>query len=66
MEAYPVQNSDRRERFAEVMAGLSDYSPEQLDGELIDLYATHVALKGEVIQGGAQGFLEELRLRVKN
>ena len=66
MAAYPIKKSQRRERFAEVMAGLKDYSPEQLDGELIDLYATHVSLQGELIQGGAQGFLEELRLRSIN
>ena len=44
------------------MAGLRDYKAEQLDGELIDLYATHVALKGESLRG-AQDFLERLRER---
>ena len=61
MNAYPVGKLSRRERFAEVMAGVKDYSAEQLDGELIDLYATSLALGGQA--KGTQAFLEELRLK---
>ena len=32
MEAYPVTDQ-RRDRFAEVMTGLREYSAEELDGE---------------------------------
>tara|TARA_Y100001968_G_scaffold212345_1_gene195490 strand:- start:64594 stop:65265 length:672 start_codon:yes stop_codon:yes gene_type:complete len=60
MEAYPVNKTSRRERFAEVMAGLRDYTAEELDGELLDLYATNRSLSGSVLQG-ADGFLEDLR-----
>ena len=42
LNAYKVDKSVRRERFAEVMAGLRDYSAEQLDGELLDLHETSV------------------------
>ena len=38
MEAYAVNKSARRERFAEVIAGIRDYTAEELDGELLDLY----------------------------
>ena len=34
MEAYAVNKSARRERFAEVIAGIRDYTAEELDGEL--------------------------------
>jgi len=63
MAAYPIPKAQRRERFAEVMSGLRDYSAEQLDGELLDLYATYLALGGE-LNYGAKGFLEDLRLKV--
>ena len=63
MAAYPITKSYRRERFAEVMAGIRDYSAAELDGELLDLYSTHLALVGETHQG-AQTFLEALRARV--
>ena len=63
MNAYPITKLQRRERFAEVMAGLKDYTAEQFDGELLDLYATYVSLGGKPIKG-AQAFLRELRLRV--
>ena len=63
MDAYPIKKAHRRERFAEVMAGLSDYSAEQLDGELLDLHATHLALGGWANQG-VKGFLDDLRLKV--
>ena len=60
MEAYPVSKNQRRERFAEVMAGMRDYSAEELDGEFLDLYATHLKLEGR--QGlSAEAFLAELR-----
>lgn len=60
MEAYPVTKSQRRERFAEVMAGMRDYSAEELDGEFLDLHATHLKLEGR--QGlSAEDFLAELR-----
>ena len=62
MEAYPVTKAQRRERFAEVMAGLRDYNSEELDGELLDLHATQVALGG-VNRQGAEGFLDDLRAR---
>ncbi len=63
MAAYSISNSQRRERFAEVMAGIRDYSAAELDGELLDLYSTHLALVGETNQG-AQAFLQALRARV--
>ena len=47
MAAYTVNKSSRRERFAEVIAGIRDYTAEELDGELLDLYAvsyTHLTL----------------------
>jgi len=64
LAAYPITKTQRRERFAEVMAGLRDYSAEQLDGELLDLHATYLALGGQSHLSGAQGFLEDLRLKV--
>ena len=64
LAAYPPSKGQRRERFAAVMAGLRDYSAEELDGELLDLYATHQALGGSP-RGGAEGFLAELRARSK-
>ena len=60
MEAYPVTKPQRRERFAEVMAGLREYSAEERDGEFLDLYATHLALEGNKGQT-AEAFLGELR-----
>ncbi len=62
MAAYPITKLQRRERFAEVMTGLRDYSAEQFDGELLDLYATYISLGGSPING-AQAFLEDLRLK---
>jgi hypothetical protein len=46
------------------MAGLRDYSAEELDGELLDLHATHQALGGSS-RSGAEGFLAELRQKAK-
>ena len=60
MAAYPISKLSRRERFAEVMAGVKDYSAEDLDGELLDLNATHIALGGNPKQGANQ-FLNSLR-----
>ena len=62
MQAYPVNKQSRRERFAEVMAGLRDYTAEELDGELLDLYATNCSLSSAPLHG-ADGFLEDLRNR---
>ena len=63
MAAYPVSKDQRRERFQSVMAGLCDYTAEELDGELLDLHATKVALSGED-QQGPEDFLENLRRHV--
>ena len=65
MAAYPVSKLQRRERFAAVMAGLHDYTAEELDGELLDLHATKVALCGNDPQG-PEDFLEKLRLNAVN
>jgi len=62
MQAYPPSKTQRRERFAAVMAGLRDYSAEELDGELLDLHATYERLGGSS-QRGAEGFLAQLRQR---
>ena len=60
MEAYSVNKSNRRERFAEVIAGIRDYTAEELDGELLDLYETSKKLS--YFQGrGPNAFLAELR-----
>ena len=40
LAAYPVARRQRRERFAEVMAGQRDYSAAELDAELADLRHT--------------------------
>ena len=63
MEAYTVQKPERRERFAAVMAGLRDYSAEELDGELLDLFATHQKISSSNIQS-VDMFLDTLRSRV--
>ncbi len=62
MAAYPVNKSHRRERFAEVMAGLRDYTAEELDGELLDLYATRNNLAKDFIDG-PDNFLKYLRTK---
>ncbi len=64
MAAYPIDKLSRRERFAAVMAGIKDYSAEDLDGELLDLNATHIALGGNPKQG-ANDFLNNLRIESK-
>ena len=60
MQAYPVRKETRRERFAEVMSGLRDYTAEELDGELLDLHETQRSLDGSCLQT-ADSFLEDLR-----
>ena len=62
MKAYPVRKENRRERFAEVMSGLRDYTAEELDGELLDLHETKLSLDGTSLQS-ADVFLEDLRKR---
>jgi len=60
MEAYSVTKSLRRERFAQVIAGIRDYTAEELDGELLDLYETSKTLS--YFNGdGPNAFLQELR-----
>ena len=61
LAAYPVTKPQRRERFAAVMAGLKDYSAEELDGELLDLYTTQLSLRG--FSGkSTNSFLNDLRI----
>ena len=60
MEAYNVTKPLRRERFAEVIAGIRDYTAEELDGELLDLYETSKRLS-YFNEGGPNAFLSELR-----
>ena len=60
MEAYSVTKVLRRDRFAEVIAGIRDYTAEELDGELLDLYETSKKLS--YFDGsGPNAFLHELR-----
>ena len=42
------------------MAGLRDYSAEELDGEFLDLHATYLSLDGQKGETPA-AFLDELR-----
>ncbi len=63
MAAYPVKKADRRERFEAVMAGLRDYSAEELDGELLDLFSTYQRISSTNVSS-ADMFLESLRSRV--
>ena len=60
MNAYSVIKTARRERFAEVIAGLRDYTAEELDGELLDLYEASRKLS-LFTKGGPNSFLKELR-----
>ena len=60
MEAYSVNKSNRRERFAQVIAGIRDYTAEELDVELLDLYETSKKLS-YFNGGGPNAFLAELR-----
>ena len=59
MNAYSVIKVSRRDRFAEVIAGLKDYTAEELDGELLDLY--EASRKLSLFSGGPNSFLAELR-----
>ena len=59
MKAYSVIKVSRRDRFAEVIAGLKDYTAEELDGELLDLY--EASRKLSLFSGGPNSFLAELR-----
>ena len=63
LNAYSVTKISRRDRFAEVIAGLKDYSAEELDGELLDLYETSRKLS-LFENGGPNAFLKELRDKV--
>jgi hypothetical protein len=64
LAAYPVAKRQRRERFAEVMAGQRDYTAAELDAELPELRRTLAALgaagDGEL---APDQFLELLRQR---
>ena len=60
MEAYAVTKPLRRERFAEVIAGIKDFTAEELDGELLDLYETSKKLS-YFNEGGPNAFLNQLR-----
>tara|TARA_Y100001968_G_scaffold84509_1_gene75619 strand:- start:692 stop:1411 length:720 start_codon:yes stop_codon:yes gene_type:complete len=62
--AYPVTKLSRRDRFAAVIAGLRDYTAQELDGELLDLYVTYQSLGGNGLIG-PDGFLRDLRVRAK-
>jgi hypothetical protein len=66
MAAYPVGKRQRRERFAEVMAGQSDYAATELDAELPDLCRTLAVLgaAGEK-ELAAETFLQLLRDKVQ-
>ena len=62
LEAYPAQKRQRRERFAEVMAGLRDYGAAEFDSELGDLLITIEALgMQELVASGPEALLERLR-----
>ncbi len=64
LNAYSVTKISRRDRFSEVIAGLKDYSAEELDGELLDLYETSRKL-ALFTNGGPNAFLRELRKQVE-
>jgi hypothetical protein len=66
LQAYPAEKRQRRERFAEVMAGQRDYSAEELDAELSDLRHTLAALGAADAQAlSADQFLELLRQKAR-
>jgi hypothetical protein len=66
MAAYPVEKRQRRERFAEVMAGQRDFSAEELDAELNDLRLTLAALGAtQKEELSADQFLELLRQKAR-
>jgi hypothetical protein len=66
LAAYPVEKAQRRERFAAVMAGQRDYSSTELDGELLDLHGTLVALGvARESELSADQFLVALRTKAR-
>lgn len=66
MAAYPAAKRQRRERFAEVIAGQRDYSAVELDAELPELRRTLAALAAAGEEAlGADRFLELLRQRAR-
>ncbi len=66
LSAYPAEKSQRRERFAAVMAGQRDYSASELDGELMDLHRTLTGLGvGADQEISADRFLEVLRRKAR-
>ncbi|MFM8525063.1 MAG: hypothetical protein ACKOCM_05530 [Cyanobacteriota bacterium] len=66
LAAYPADRRQRREQFAEVMAGQRDYTATELDAELPDLRRTLAALgvAGEDSLSADQ-FLELLRQKAR-
>ena len=66
LAAYPADKRQRRERFAEVLAGQRDFSAEELDAELPDLRRTLAALGVAAEQElSADQFLQLLRRRAR-
>ena len=66
LEAYPAEKRQRRERFAEVIAGQRDYTAAELDGELADLRRTLAVLGAADEQAlSADQFLELLRQKAR-
>ena len=66
LAAYPAEKRQRRERFAEVMAGQRDFSAEELDSELSDLRLTLGALGAAAEEElSADQFLELLRQKAR-
>ncbi len=64
MDAYPALKTLRRDRFEAVMAGLQDYTAQELDGELLDLYTTYKKLLLiDSSKVSIKLFLEQLRSR---
>ena len=66
LAAYPAEKRQRRERFAEVIAGQRDFSAEELDAELPDLRRTLAALGvADEQELSADQFLQLLRRKVR-
>ncbi|MFN7898619.1 MAG: hypothetical protein ACK5N0_02990 [Synechococcaceae cyanobacterium] len=67
MAAYPASRPQRRERFAEVMAGQRDYGAAELETELPDLRRTLATLSGSDEESlPPERFLELLRQRARS
>ena len=67
LAAYPASRRQRRELFAEVMAGQRDYGAGELEAELPDLIRTLAALNPANGQGpAADVFLAMLRRRARD